>query len=302
MVKPARVPAGAKVALVSPSSRVGKTEIERAQENVRAMGLEPVLLPNVGKEHGFFAGTDAERAHDLNAAFRNPQFAMVWCIRGGYGAARILPLLDWDAIRKNPKALLGFSDITALLLGLWKRLGLVCFHGPNATSCNTAFERDAVARALMSHDPVGILPVPEKAPAPYSLTPGTAEGPLLGGNLAVLTSLIGTEWMPSAKDAVLFLEDVSEAPYRVDRFLNQVRQSGLLEEAAGVAFGRFTRCDEADPDSPWKVTDVLKHLSSATPTAADLPFGHVAEQGVLPIGVRARLSGAELTILESGVR
>jgi muramoyltetrapeptide carboxypeptidase len=302
VVKPARVPSGAQVALVSPSSRVGKAEIERAEDNVRAMGLEPVRLPNVGKQHGFFAGTDAERAADLNQAFRDPKFAMIWCIRGGYGAARLLPLLDWEAIRKSPKALLGFSDITALHLGLWKRVGLVCFHGPNATSCNTSFERDAVAQALMSHDPIGPLPLPSNAPNPYSLTPGTAEGRLLGGNLAVLSSLIGTEWMPSAKGALLFFEDVSEAPYRIDRFLNQVRQSGLMGEAAGLALGRFTRCDEADPESPWKVADVLKNLSPGVPAAADLPFGHVAEQGVLPIGVRARLSGAALQILESGVQ
>jgi muramoyltetrapeptide carboxypeptidase len=295
-----------RIALVAPASALkAKEDVDRACENMRELGLELVLMPNVGKQWGYLAGTDEERASDVNEAFSRPNIRAIWCIRGGYGTGRILPLLDYPTIRRHPKAVLGFSDITGLLLGLWRKVGLVGFHGPDALMAKNEFARDVLARAVMSHDPIGRIAIPKSGPRPTALKSGIAEGPLVGGNLSLVSSLGGTPFSMRTKGAIVFLEDVGEAPYRIDRMLNQLHLTGSLRDCAAVAFGSFSGCDAEDTDSPFKVADVLQNVSRQTlaPVVRDLPFGHQAEQVVLPIGVRARLdaTGGTLTILESAV-
>ena len=309
----ARPEPGSRVALVAPAGPLlERDDLARAQELCRLLGHEPVLGRHAGGHHGYLAGTDAERLADLNAALTDPGIGAVWCIRGGYGITRILAGVDFAGFARHPRPVIGFSDITALLAALTRETGVVTFHGPVARHAMTAFTRAHLEKALSGAAPgrLGRVPAPEGVLVPSShrimtIRDGVAEGPLQGGNLSLLQCLIGTPYMPDLDGALLFLEDVGEEVYRVDRMLSHLRLAGALDRLAGVIVGRFTEMGRRGADGALGFDQVLATYFEplGIPVAHGFPIGHVDDQWTMPIGVRARLdAGAgEVDLLEPAV-
>lgn len=288
-------------------------DFTRADELCRALGWEPVPGRHLRERAGYLAGTDAMRLADLNAALGDDRIDGVWCIRGGYGMTRILDAVDMDAVRRRPKPVIGYSDITALLNGVTTVAGVVAFHGPTARAAMPAFSRRHFEQAVGTPEPAGRLerlPVAEMlVPREHRivpLLPGVAEGPLFGGNLTLLQCLIGTRFFPDLDGAILFLEDVGEPLYRVDRMLAHLRAVGALARLAGVVVGRFTELKREMGDGVFGFDEVLLQYFGplGVPVACGFPVGHIPDQWTLPLGVRARLdAGAgELDLLEPAVR
>jgi muramoyltetrapeptide carboxypeptidase len=314
LVRPPRLSRGSRVALVAPAGPLlERDDLTRAQELCRALGYEPVLGTNAYSRHGYLAGTDDQRLSDLNGVLQDQRLDAIWCIRGGYGALRLLDRVDYEAMARWPKALVGFSDITALLNAITRITGVVTYHGPVARAPMPQFSRRHFERVLVSGEVPGrldLLPPPADVLVPQehrivTLVGGTAEGPLAGGNLSLLHCLIGTPYFPDLSRAILFLEDVDEDLYKVDRMLAHLRLVGALEKLAGVAVGRFTELDRASRDGALGFDEVLATYLQplGIPVAYGFPIGHIDSQWTLPLGIRARLNAdaGELELLESAV-
>jgi len=314
-ILPPRLRPGARVALVTPSGPLlERDDRTRASELCAALGYEPRLYPHTGEAYGYLAGRDDDRIADLNAALADPAIDAVWCIRGGNGMNRIVQRVDFEGFARHPKPVIGYSDITVLLLALWRRTGVVTFHGPIARTPMPNFQRYHFDRVLTNVSAAGQLGRP--SPSPDVLVPtarrifavagGRAAGPLVGGNLTLLQALIGTEYFPSLDGAILFLEDVGEDVYRVDRMLAHLRLVGAFERLAGVAIGRFTDMSTGGDGGALGFDEVLHTYfgSRGIPVAVGFPFGHIDDQWTLPIGVRAELDAdrGELSLLEPAVR
>ena len=225
--------AGARVALVAPAGPLqNPDELPRAQDNANALGWVPVVAEHATEKTGYLAGDDRTRLKDINNAFRDPAIDAVWCLRGGYGLIRILEGIDYDAVSRAPKAVIGYSDVTALHAAIQKNCGLITYHGPTAREVLTEFSRDSFERAVVEQtDSCGV------AHNAREIREGAAEGRLVGGNLAVLTALCGTPYMPDLSDGILILEDINEPVYRVDRLFQQLRLSGVLDACRAIVFG-----------------------------------------------------------------
>jgi len=292
--------AGARVALVAPAGPIRiPADLDRAVANARTLGWEPAVGANVREKSGYLAGSDAARLADLNAALRDDAVDAVWCLRGGYGAMRLLEGLDYDALRRRPKALIGYSDITALHCAIATRCGLASVHGPTARATLTPFsERSLRAAVSGAGEPCGV------ADGASTLLPGHARGRLLGGNLALLAALQGTPYQPDYRGTILVLEDVNEAAYRIERMLLQLRLSGALTACAGIVFGSFTNTGETDDQAlggTRTVAEVLKEAAEAAgvPAISGAPIGHIHDQWTIPMGLDAELdAGAcRLTVI-----
>ena len=303
--------------MVAPSAAPNEPErIRFAIETVESLGFKVKPGAHLHDRDGYLAGSDAARAADLNAMFADDDVDAIWCVRGGYGASRILPALDYALMQRRPKALIGYSDITALHMAIHRHAGLVTFHGPVAFRAFTPYTLDEVKRVLWTAE----TPTRLGAPPPFerregrvdwenrvaTLVGGKARGRLLGGNLCLMSHLCGTPYFPDLRGAVLFLEDVEEAYYRIDRMLTQLWLSGALAGVAAVAFGKFTNCDP----SPYflqnrALEDILAERCRAlgVPAISGLMVGHVEDQTTLPIGCLAELDAdaGTLTLLEPGV-
>lgn len=289
-MRPPALRPGDAVMLVSPSGPARPERVARGVELLSGWGLRPVLAPNAHARHGYFAGPDESRAADLNAAFADPAIRGVLCTRGGYGAQRVVDAIDMAAVRRDPKVVAGFSDITALQLALWRGARLATVHGPGVAWLDhrtPAASAESLRAALMTTDPVVVKRVETETTAPV-LIPGTATGPLIGGNLSLLASSVGTPDMPDLTGAIVLIEDVDEAPYRVDRMLTHLRRAGALAGVAGVAVGQFTGCAD---DRPVDVAEVLLDRLGGlgVPVLGGLPIGHGVGQLTVPVGVPAGL-------------
>ncbi|MFW6202432.1 MAG: S66 peptidase family protein, partial [Gemmatimonadota bacterium] len=273
--------------LATPASPVGESRIRTAIERCERLGYEPVLGSSARARDGYLAGGDAERAADLRRAIEDPGIDAIWAIRGGYGAMRLLRLLELDALRRRPKPFIGFSDNTALHLAL-ARAGVVSFHGPHAGfDVFPHWTESCFRRTLGRAEPPGRLPAsPEGAPV-TTIVGGVAEGALAGGNLALLCALCGTPYELEGAGAIVVIEDVGEPVYRIDRMLEQLALSGTLDGVAGIAFGRFTDVPARAPDRPLDA--VLRAWAErlAVPAVSGIPVGHVPHSWTLPLGVRA---------------
>lgn len=289
--KPPRLRPGDTVGLIEPAGfSDDMRHIEAVKATITGMGLIPKVGPHVTTRYGYLAGTDRDRAADLNAMFADASVRAVFAVRGGWGCARILPFLDWDVVRANPKLLIGFSDITALHLAFATRAGFPTIHGPNAANrwpriSWESFWRIAFSGQTPTLDQSDALPL-------RTIHPGKASGRLIGGNLAVLTALVGTPWLPDFDGAILFLEDVGEAEYRIDRMLSQLALAGILRRVAGVIFGQCTRCTAGVPDYigftvPQLLDQYLAPLG--VPAFEGANIGHVANQLCLPVGARVEM-------------
>lgn len=301
--KPPRLMPGDTVGLVAPASAVTlPDELARAEHWIGGMGLVPRVGPNVGARDGYLAGTDHQRAEDVNSMFADPEIRAIFTVRGGWGGARILPMLDWDLIRANPKLLIGYSDTTALHLAVAARAKFPTLHAPNATNSWARQSWESLWRiAFAGATPTlgGIEAEAESGRQGRTIRGGKARGRLLGGNLTVLSTLMGTEWLPDFDGAILFLEDVNEAEYRIDRMLQQLRLAGVLDRVSGVVFGQCPRCrsDEADYDG-FTLDEVLDHhlATLGIPVFVGANIGHVTNQLSLPVGVEVELDAAARTI------
>jgi muramoyltetrapeptide carboxypeptidase len=288
-------------------------DLTRAKALCRALAYEPVLGKNAHARYGYLAGTDEERLSDFNSAVSDPSIDGIWCIRGGYGSIRLLDRFDYDGLAAHPKAVIGFSDITAVLNAITQLTGLVTFHGPVARSSMSAFTRQHFERVLSRAVGAGRLDrIPEASgvliPREHrivSLTGGVAEGRLMGGNLTLLQCLVGTPYFPELHGAILFLEDVGEDLYRVDRMFAHLRLSGALRQLAGVLIGRFTDLERSNRDGALGFDEVLANYLAPLriPVAYGFPVGHIDDQWTLPLGVLARLDAdaGELDVLEPAV-
>lgn len=288
--------------------------IEKGVRNLESLGLRVKLSPNLRSVHGGYAGTVNQRLADFHGMFLDREVAGLWVLRGGSGGAHLLPHLDYDLIRAHPKPVVGYSDATSIHLGLLAGAGLVSFHGPVASSTFSDYSSANLRAVLMepqaqrtfTEAPQNVETAREQAHfRPRTFREGTAEGRLVGGNLAVVSALVGTRHAPRTRGRLLFLEEIREAPYRIDRMLEQLRQSGVLTGAAGVMLGVFVRCDPPDSEPSLTLPEVLEGQlgRSRVPAAYGFSFGHIPHQMTLPLGVRARMdAGARsLTLLEAAV-
>jgi muramoyltetrapeptide carboxypeptidase len=310
-IKPKKLKAGDTIALVAPGSYISEEELQDCIENLSSLDFKTIYNNSILNRSGYFAGTDKERADELMEMFSRKDVDGIMCARGGYGCARILPLLDYDVIKNNPKVLIGYSDITALLYGIYAKTGLICFHGPVGISTFNEFSTEYLKKVLINpYDELKLLSVPEDEESEsFTIKGGIAEGELAGGNLSVIVSLIGTEYEINYENKIIFLEETSEEPYRVDRMLTQMIMSGKFDNAAGIALGLFDNC-EPKKDKPsfsysFSLSEVLYDRFSALniPVVYGLSFGHIKNKFTLPFGVIAELNADTkiITLLEKAV-
>lgn len=301
--KAPRLRPGDTVGVIAPASAAGSEDTAaRAEWWLKGMGLVPKIADGADGRFGYLSGTDADRAADLNAMYADPAVRAVFALRGGWGSARILPLLDWATIRQNPKLLIGFSDITALHLAFAARAGYPTIHGGNAASTWKPETWESLWRLAFAGDrPVlgGAAAETASGRAGRTIRSGMARGRLLGGNLTILSTLMGTGWLPAFKGAILFIEDVNEAEYRIDRMLQQLRLAGVLGELAGIAFGQCTSCRTEEPGyRGFSLDEVIDQYLDplGIPAFTGGNFGHVSNQLCLPSGAMVELDADARTL------
>lgn len=308
LLKPARLQPGDTVGLVAPASATfQQVELDIARESLEALGLKVKVGQHIMDRHGSLGGQDKDRAADINRFFADDSVKAVLPTRGGWGTSRLLPLLDYDVIRRNPKILMGYSDITALLNGIHARTGLVTFHGPNAGGRWDEYSVGLVKRvlfdgeAVMFDNPKGtndrnVLTQIENRIR--TITPGRATGRLLGGNLTVLTAILGSPYVPDFTNAILFLEDVGEDWYRVDRMMTSLKLAGILGKVRGVIFGTCSECGPGEGFASFTPEEIFAdHLAPlGVPAWQGAMIGHAQPQWTLPVGAMVTIDASLGTV------
>jgi len=310
ILKAARLSMGDKVGLVAPAWLITEDDLQLSIERVKQLGFEPVYTDKILGKYGYFSGTDQERVDNFNYMIKNPEIKGIIFTNGGYGCTRILDLVDYDMIKKNPKVIIGFSDNTALINSIYKKTGLVTFHGPISKTIHRdynkkQFENIAVNPTnnyiIESTDEDLEKSVDDKIYERYIISSGKARGKLVGGNLTLICSMIGTPYQIDLEDNIVMIEDVGEEPYRIDRMLTQLIAGGELTKAAGIAFGICRGCDISEKSSAPNsftlrqvIEDRIKPLN--IPAVYGLSFGHNIHNFTFPIGLNAELDTASMTI------
>jgi len=314
VLKPPRLRPGDVVGLVQPASSVFESvTVQIAVEIVEALGLKAKVAAHVSDRYGYLAGRDKDRAADVNAMFADPAVSALIAVRGGWGCARILPYLDYGLIARHPKILAGYSDLTALLLPVFARTGLVTFHAPMGVSTWNTFKVDLLKRVLFEGEAVTFENVREVKDTLVqvdnriqTITPGVARGRLLGGNLSVLAGIVGTGYLPDWSGAILFVEEVDEAIYRVDRMLTQLKLAGILDKLAGVVIGNCTRCEPGEGFGSLTLEEVFNdHIKPLKiPAWSGAMIGHIERQFTLPEGIEVEIDASKgsIRMLEPAVR
>jgi muramoyltetrapeptide carboxypeptidase len=316
LIKPRALRAGDTVGVIAPGTAVPDPErLALVEPTLKFFGLRAKLGRYVARGSGHVTRSVSERVDDLHAMFRDPEVQAVFCVRGGYGSMQLLDRIDYDLVRRNPKVFLGYSDITALHLAINRHAGLTTFHGPIVLSSFTDYTQRSFRQALFDARPTGKLTNPQESNQLRPEHPlrtvraGVATGQLVGGNLSLVTALMGTPYEIETRGRILFIEDVGEEPYRIDRMLTQLRLAGKLDQAAGIVFGECSECAPNDykPSFAWDYTlgEVLDQILGSTrvPVLSGLTIGHTADQLTLPLGVTATLNADEKTLelKEAGV-
>jgi len=310
VVRPPRLRRGDLVGLANPASASFETmPVEVLRESLESLGLRVRLGAHFFERHGYFAGTDEQRAADLNALFADPEVRMV-VASGGWGSARLLPRLDYPSLAADPKVLLGYSDATALLLGVHTRTGLVTFHGP---SPRNRFSADVFRHMVVDGEAVRLeneREIPEDSLVQRenrirTITPGRARGRILGGNLTIVTAITGSGYLPDWRGCILFLEDVREQIYRVDRMLTELSLAGVLEQIRGFVFGQCTDCPPGTGYGSLTLEEVLdEHIASlGVPAWQGAMIGHVEKQFTVPVGLEVEIDAEQgsIQLLEPAV-
>jgi len=317
LIKPPALKFGDTFGLVTPASPLfeeHRTLIEAA-EKLHNLGFKVKIGKNIFKKYGYLAGTVQERVSDLHDMFADDDVKAIITIRGGYGSAQLLPHLDYKLIARHPKILVGYSDITSLLLGIHQMTGLVTFHGPVAVSTFTDYTKKYFLKVLMSKTAIGEI---EDAPYDANLQTsnrvwtyrsGSAEGRLIGGNMTLMQSTIGTPYEFDSRDAIIFIEEVGEEPYDLDRMLHHFKQAGKFEKCRGIVFGKLSDIKPADYkpafNSSLSVEDIIDNVFKdySFPVCVGVSMGHIKEKPTLPLGIKARLNAdtGRLSLLEPAV-
>ncbi len=309
LLKPAMLKTGDTIALVAPASGVSRGEVLEATETLKRLGFVVKAGDYLNKEFGYLAGPDQQRADEFMRFIRDPEVKCIMAVRGGYGVMRILPLIDFEAIRANPKIVIGYSDITALVNPIFQKSGVIAFHGPVATSTFDRYTLSSFQRTLMAPQAAGTFDESEEFSGiafsesrAATIVPGKAQGRLVGGNLSLVTALMGTPYQIDLRGNILFLEEIEEEPYRIDRMLMQLALSGNLGQCAGVALGRFTKCEARTRGGEFQVSLSLEQVLRGIleplkiPTVYGLPIGHIKSKLTVPVGGLATLDADARTI------
>lgn len=313
IIKPEKIKAGDTVMILAPSGvEYNKFRVQLSVESLEALGLKVKVAESTLGRWGYFPAEDKVRAEEINKAFADDEIKAIIALKGGWGAARTLPYLDFDLIKKNPKILMGYSDVTALLNPIYEKTGLITFHGPIAGGAWNKFTQDSVREILFEgkaqhmvnpQDKGEYLTVRENRT--QTIVSGTAEGRMVGGNLTVLTALQGTPYFPTIKDRILILEDVGENIYRVDRMLTQLALGGHLDECAGLVLGGWTDVGSDGGYGDFTLMDIFEqHLGSrGKPVFTGALFGHISDNRTMPIGcnVKVDADAGSVTMLEKAV-
>lgn len=300
MITPKPLVKGSRVALIDASGPVPEERLEPAIASVRALGLEPIVFPSCRMRHGYLAGYDRERAEDFNRAFADPSIDGVLCIRGGYGAQRLMERIDWETAAKNPKVFCGYSDVTILHLMLNQRCGFVTYHTPMpATEWYAgldAYTERSLKNAMFGVREPEILNPPD-APM-VTIAKGVCRGVLTGGNLSLLSSSLGTPYEIDTKDKVLFIEEIGETPYRIDRMLLMLKQAGKLRACTGIILGAFTDCGAPDGEKSLSLHEVFTELllDEGKPILGAVQCGHILPTLSLPLGVNVSMDATNRTL------
>ena len=314
VVKPARLKIGDTIGLVCPAAPAYSQEtVQITIESLEAMGFKVKQGAHFYERYGYLAGRDEARAADLNAMFADKSVSAIMAMHGGWGCARILPLLDYNVIRSNPKVLIGYSDITALLLGIHAQTGLVTMHGPEGAATWNAFTVNYFKRLLMDAEEVFMSNPTDKTDSLTQTTDrittwngGTARGQLVGGNLTVLSHLVGSKYMPDTKGKILFLEDVDEEVYSMDRMLTHLKLAGILDGLAGFVFGKCTKCSNGGGGyGSLTLDDVFSDIivPLQIPAFSGAMIGHISHKFTVPVGIEAEINAnaGTLKLLEKAV-
>lgn len=310
IIKPKKLKHGDVIGIISPASSPDDfSKINRGVEYLEKIGYRVELGKNVGASEGYLAGSDSQRLSDLHDMFNNKKVNAIFSIRGGYGSGRLLDKIDYNLISNNPKIFVGYSDITALQMAFFAKTGLVTFGGPMVAvdfhDEISHFTEEVFWRTITSNKKIGRIQNPRKEKF-YLLNKGRGQGRLLGGNLSILTSLIGTEYLPKLKDSILLLEDVNEAPYRIDRMLNQLRLAKILKNVKGIILGYFVDCIENDPaKQTFSLNEVIIEYfqNSKLPVLYNVKHGHIKENITIPFGLKCSVNATRgfIEIMENAV-
>ncbi|MBD2210662.1 LD-carboxypeptidase [Nostoc linckia FACHB-104] len=296
-LKPPHLQIGDTVGLIAPASTVDSQDIATAQRNIADLGLKVKLGKHILDRYGYLAGKDRDRAFDINSMFADPSVKAIIAMRGGWGCNRLLPWLNYTNIRKHPKILLGYSDITSLLLAINARSRLITFHGPVATSTWNQFTVDYFRRILFNKEAVTMQnPTPGEVKIEI-ITPGKAKGKLVGGNLSVLSAMIGSMYLPAWHNSILFIEEIGEDVYRVDRMLTQLKNAGILNQIAGFIFAQCTDCSLGDAPNFTLMQVLQDHIHPLNvPAWYGSMIGHIKNKFTVPVGAAVEIDANSGTI------
>lgn len=299
MIKPKSLKMGDRVALIAPSSPVTEDKLRQALDSLCFLGLEPVQYPSCTMKSGYLSGTDAARAKDVNDSFSDPSISGIFCIRGGYGATRILPLLDYNMIRQNPKIFVGYSDITALHIAFNQICNFMTLHGPMPSRgyhIMDYFSLTSLSDAVFCRDPIGYMPNPPGEPI-ETIYQGFAEGLITGGNLSVMAAALGSPYEVDTKGKILFIEDVDERPYRIDRNLTALALAGKFDDCEGIILGTFADSEETElePEDSLTLYEIFEQVIKPfkKPTIFNMRAGHIYPNITVPMGSMTMLDASE---------
>lgn len=310
IIKPKKLKHGDVIGIISPASSPDDlSKINSGIEYIEKLGYRVEVGKHVGMQEGYLAGNDQQRITDIHSMFKNKEIKAIFSIRGGYGSGRLLDKLDYKLIRNNPKIFVGYSDICALQMAFYTKCGLITFAGPMVAvdfhEEVSKFTEEIFWRIITSDKKIGRLTNPQNEKF-YILHKGRASGRIIGGNLSVLTSLIGTEFFPKMKDSVLLLEDINEAPYRIDRMFNQLRLNKIFKQINGVILGHFVNCVEPDPEKKsFSLNEVIIEYfqNLKLPVIYNVKHGHIKDNLTIPFGIKCILNASKgfIEIPESAV-
>ena len=305
-IKPPALKPGDTIAITSPAGAVwDAVQVETFSNILKGFGFNIVLGKTLTEKFGYFAGNDELRSNELNAFFADTNIKGIFCMKGGWGCARLLDKLDYTAIEKNPKVLIGFSDITTLLIAITTKTGLVTFHGPVGNSGWNTWTSDVFKSVIMNNKTLPVFTTPVTEDAIVTINSGKVRGELVGGNLSVITSLMGSTYLPVWKNKILFLEDVKEEPYRIDRALTQLKLCGVLDSISGLVFGKCAKCLAEEPQKAFTLHEViLQHIKPlGIPAFYGAMIGHIENKLTVPLGIKATMDADKgiLSLEESAV-
>ena len=297
-ILPKRLQKGDTIGICAPAGGIkNEAELKEFQDVLARMGFKTKFSENCTNKFGYFSGTDEERAADFMALIHDNEVDAIFFLRGGWGCARILAYLDFEVIKNNPKVIMGFSDITTLLNAITVKTGLVTFHGPGGNSTWNDYSINSIQQLIVHAELVTYKNKASDSPT-VTYSPGSAKGELYGGNLTVICSLIGSDYLPNWEGKILFLEDVMEEPYSIDRMLTQLKLSGVLDQVNGVVLGSFRKCIAEEPDRSFTLEEVFKqHFTDISiPVFSGLQFGHTRNKMTFPVGVKVEMSTDNKTL------